>query len=177
MVLKTRPHLSLLTRRDAQQHDSGACDQEIKTLAHTSDNAAGQPVIICRCPREDSIGGAWEHRCVSHLSRNACSLITRRVASRIRRRSGCLGSAPPQSYRRGKRQNRCGDAETFPRERLVETDISTVFQQVDIDGSYDNLHAGHGPQIHIFGVTQVRLVRPVLLFPLICFMSRKDTVC
>jgi hypothetical protein len=176
MVLKTRPHLLLLPRRDAQ-HDSGACDQEIKTIAHTSDNTAGQPVIICRCPRENSIGGAWEHRCVSCLVRNACSLITRRVASRIRRRSGRLGSAPAQSYRRGEGQNRCGDAETFPRARLVETEVSTVFQQVDIDGSYDNLHAGHGPQIHMFGVTQVRLIRPVLLSPLICFMSRRDTVC
>ncbi len=51
---------------------------------------------------------------------------------------------------------------------MVVTNDSTVFQQVDIDGSYDNLQAG--PQVHIFGVTQVRLVRLMLflyahLFP------------
>lgn len=36
---------------------------------------------------------------------------------------------------------------------LAETNDSTVFQQVDIDGSYDNLSIG--PQFHMFGVTQV----------------------
>jgi hypothetical protein len=66
-------------------------------------------------------------------------------------------------------------AETFSFARLVETDASIVFQQVDIDGSYDNLQAG--PQIHIFGVTKVSLVRLVIFFPLICFASRRDTVC
>ena len=175
MALETRSYL-LLTRRDTQ-YDSGTCDQETKALTHTSDNAAGQPIIVRRCPREDSTGGAREHWCVSRRGRDVCPLITRRVASRIRRRSGCLGSAPAQSYRRVQGQNRCGDAEIFPRGSLVETDVFTVFQQVDIDGSYDNLHAGHGPQIHIFGVTQVRFICPVLLSLLICFMSRKDTVC
>jgi hypothetical protein len=160
IALKTRPYYLLLPRRDAQ-HDSGTRDQETKTLTHTSCNAAGQPVIIRRCPGEDPTGGAREHWCVSRIGRLARSLITRRVASRIRRRSGCLGSAPAQAYRRVQGQFRCGDAETFPRARLVETDVSTVFQQVDIDGSYDNLQSG--PQINIFGVTQVRLVRLALL--------------
>jgi DNA polymerase family B, exonuclease domain len=55
--------------------------------------------------------------------------------------------------------------------RTVETNVSTVFQQVDIDGSYDNLQAG--PQINIFGVTQVRLVRLVPFSPLICFCVKE----
>jgi hypothetical protein len=45
-------------------------------------------------------------------------------------------------------------AEPFPRACTVETNVPTVFQQLDIDGSYDNLQAG--PQINVFGVTQVR---------------------
>lgn len=158
--VKTRPYYLLLPRRDAQ-HDSGTRDQETKTLTHTPCNAEGQPIIIRRCPGEDPARGTREHRCVSHFRRLARSLITRRVASRIRRRSGCLGSAPAQPYRRVQGQHRCGDAETFPRVRFVETDVYIVFQQVDIDGSYDNLQSG--PQINMFGVTQVRLVRLALI--------------
>ncbi|KAH9995602.1 delta DNA polymerase [Russula vinacea] len=48
-----------------------------------------------------------------------------------------------------------GGADAWDRPRLkpiVEARDKIVFQQVDIDGSYDNLQAG--PQIHIFGVTQ-----------------------
>lgn len=48
---------------------------------------------------------------------------------------------------------------------------STVFQQVDIDGSYDNLQAG--PQFHVFGVTQVRLVPLVPSSSLICFCVKE----
>jgi hypothetical protein len=35
---------------------------------------------------------------------------------------------------------------------LAESNNTLVFQQVDIDGSYDGVG---GPQINIFGVTQV----------------------
>jgi hypothetical protein len=83
-----------------------------------------------------------------------CRLGSRRSltrdASRVRRRSRLLGSAPPQAYCRVEGQHRCG---AIPFVRLADVNGPTVFQQVDIDGSYDNLHAG--PQIHMFGVTQV----------------------
>jgi hypothetical protein len=36
---------------------------------------------------------------------------------------------------------------------LAESNNTLVFQQVDIDGSYDGIEGG--PQINIFGVTQV----------------------
>ena len=46
-----------------------------------------------------------------------------------------------------------------------------MFQQVDIDGSYDNLQAG--PQINVFGVTQVRLAHLVPFFLLIYFRVKE----
>lgn len=55
--------------------------------------------------------------------------------------------------------------------RVVETNVTTVFQQVDIDGSYDNLQAG--PQINVFGVTQVRLGRLVPFSPLILLLCQE----
>ncbi|KAI0295971.1 hypothetical protein BC826DRAFT_1006478 [Russula brevipes] len=48
-----------------------------------------------------------------------------------------------------------GGADSWRRPRLKDIDGSKdkiVFQQVDIDGSYDNIQAG--PQIHMFGVTE-----------------------
>jgi hypothetical protein len=83
-----------------------------------------------------------------------CRLDSRRSltrdVSRGRRRSRLLGSASPQAYCRVERQHRC---RAIPFVRLTEVNGSTVFQQVDIDGSYDNIQAG--PQFHMFGVTQV----------------------
>ena len=48
-----------------------------------------------------------------------------------------------------------------------------MFQQVDIDGSYDNLQAG--PQINVFGVTQVRPVRLVPFSQLILLLRQGGT--
>jgi len=48
-----------------------------------------------------------------------------------------------------------GGADSWERPRpkhIVESRDSMVFQQVDVDGSYDNLSIG--PQFHMFGVTQ-----------------------
>jgi hypothetical protein len=65
--------------------------------------------------------------------------------------------------------------EALPRARTLEANVSTVFQQVDIDGSYDNLQAG--PQINVFGVTQVRLIRPVPFSPLILVLYQGGAQC
>ena len=109
-------------------------------------------------------------QCVACLNRPARFLINH--VTRLESEGGADSWGRPRLKHINQARDKIG-AKAFPCVRTVGTNraVSTVFQQVNIDGSYDNLQAG--PQINVFGVTQVRLVRLVPFFPLICLRVKE----
>jgi len=103
----------------------------------------------------------------------ACSPIN--PATRLESEGGADSWDRPRLKHIDQARDKIG-AEAFPRARTVETNVSTVFQQVDIDGSYDNLHQT-GPQINIFGVTQVRLCPSGAFLPTHLLLCQGGTQC